>query len=144
MAFAPLGVGTWAWGDRSTWGMGGYDQDLNETSIREAWEASIERGVGFFDTAEVYGSGESERIIGRLLADTSDDDRSKVVLATKFWPAPWRLRVGAAMDRSLTASLVPDPRADQPAIGHSDRRCSRRARPFWPRERRWCVQLFDP
>ena len=105
MAFAPLGVGTWAWGDRSTWGMGGYDQDLNETSIHEAWEASIERGVGFFDTAEVYGSGESERIIGRLLADPSDDDRSKVVLATKFWPAPWRLRVGAAMDRSLTASL---------------------------------------
>ena len=105
MAFAPLGVGTWAWGDRSTWGMGGYDQDLNETSIREAWEASIERGVGLFDTAEVYGSGESERIIGRLLADTSDDDRSKVVLATKFWPAPWRRRVGAAMNRSLTASL---------------------------------------
>ena len=26
VAIPPLGVGTWAWGDKSTWGMGGYDQ----------------------------------------------------------------------------------------------------------------------
>ena len=32
---APLGLGTWAWGDRATWGMGGYDADLTE----ERWEA---------------------------------------------------------------------------------------------------------
>ena len=41
---------------------------LTESSIHEAWEASIEAGVVLFDTAEVYGGGESERIIGRLLA----------------------------------------------------------------------------
>ena len=32
-----LGVGTWAWGDKSTWGMGGYDSSLTEDTIREAW-----------------------------------------------------------------------------------------------------------
>src|SRR5215213_8640515 len=86
----PLGVGTWAWGDKSTWGMGGYDNDLSERTIREAWEASLDAGVTFFDTAEVYGNGESERIIGRLLTD--DPDRgAKVQIATKFMPMPYKL-----------------------------------------------------
>ena len=83
----PLGVGTWAWGDSSTWGMGTYDTDLTRDSIRGAWDASIDAGVTLFDTAEVYGGGESERIIGSLLA--ADPDRAgRVVLATKFMPSP--------------------------------------------------------
>ncbi|HKY17232.1 MAG TPA: aldo/keto reductase [Microthrixaceae bacterium] len=102
--FAPLGVGTWAWGDRATWGMGGYDTDLDEASIRGAWEASLDAGVTFFDTAEVYGSGESERIIGRLLAD-DPAVRPRVVLATKFMPSPWKLDVGRALRTSLLASI---------------------------------------
>ena len=99
-----LGVGTWAWGDRSTWGMGGYDTDLTRDTIREAWEASIDSGVTLFDTAEVYGGGESERIIGSLLA--SDPGRAaSVVVATKFMPSPWKLQVRSALLRSLRASL---------------------------------------
>ena len=57
VALPRLGVGTWAWGDKGTWGMGGYDADLTLASIRDAWEASIAGGAGFFDTAEVYGGG---------------------------------------------------------------------------------------
>ncbi|HLH28795.1 MAG TPA: aldo/keto reductase [Acidimicrobiales bacterium] len=99
-----LGVGTWAWGDRSTWGMGGYDRSFGEETIREAWEASIDAGVTLFDTAEVYGGGESERIIGRLLA--ADPDRAKrAVLATKFMPYPWKLNMRGALRSSLRASL---------------------------------------
>ena len=63
-----MGVGTWAWGDRATWGMGGYDAALTNVTIEEAWQASIDAGITFFDTAEAYGRGESERIIGSLLA----------------------------------------------------------------------------
>ena len=92
----PLGVGTWAWGDKGTWGMGGYDQSLTESTIREAWEASIEAGVVLFDTAEVYGRGESERIIGRLLA-ADPGVRNRVVIATKFMPSPWKVNVRAAL-----------------------------------------------
>ncbi len=100
----PLGVGTWAWGDKSTWGMGSYDASLTESTIGEAWDASIEAGVTLFDTAEVYGSGESERIIGRLLA--GDPDRAgRVVLATKFMPSPWKLDVHRSLLSSLRASL---------------------------------------
>jgi aryl-alcohol dehydrogenase-like predicted oxidoreductase len=100
----PLGVGTWAWGDRSTWGMGGYDADLTRDSIREAWDASIDAGVTLFDTAEVYGGGESERIIGGLVVD--DPVRAgRVVVATKFMPSPWKLRVEHSLLKSLRASL---------------------------------------
>jgi aryl-alcohol dehydrogenase-like predicted oxidoreductase len=103
-AFAPIGVGCWAWGDKSTWGMGGYDSNLTEATIAEAFEASIEAGVTLFDTAEVYGGGESERIIGRLLA-SSGVDRDRVVLATKFMPSPWKLGVKGALRSALEASL---------------------------------------
>ena len=99
-----LGVGTWAWGDKSVWGMGGYDSGLTRDTIAEAWAASIDAGVTFFDTAEVYGGGESERIIGALLA--GDGERAaKVQIATKFMPYPWKVDVRRALRRSLEASL---------------------------------------
>jgi aryl-alcohol dehydrogenase-like predicted oxidoreductase len=104
VAIPPLGVGTWAWGDRSTWGMGGYDASLTEDTIRDAWQASIDAGVVLFDTAEVYGRGESERIIGRLLAE--DPTRAeRVVIATKFMPSPHKLDVRRALLAALRASL---------------------------------------
>ena len=99
-----LGVGTWAWGDSSTWGMGSYDTDLTRDSIREAWDASVDAGASFFDSAEVYGGGESERIIGKLLAD--DPKRATgSVIATKFMPSPWKINVRSALLASLRASL---------------------------------------
>lgn len=99
-----LGVGTWAWGDTKTWGYGTYDTSLTADTIREAWAASIDAGATFFDTAEVYGDGESERIIGGLLA--GDPERAaKVQLATKFMPLPWKLNVETALVKSLRASL---------------------------------------
>jgi len=48
-----MGTGTWAWGDGSVWGYGGYDKGLNDDSIREAWRECLGGGVTFFDTAEV-------------------------------------------------------------------------------------------
>ncbi len=104
VAIPPLGVGTWAWGDKGVWGMGGYDQSLTESTIRDAWEASIEAGVVLFDTAEVYGRGESERIIGRLLA-ADPSVRGRVVLATKFMPSPWKLNVQSALVAAARQSL---------------------------------------
>jgi len=100
----PLGVGTWAWGDKGVWGMGGYDSKLTEQTITEAWEASISAGVTLFDTAEVYGDGESERIIGTLLA-RDPARRSSLVLATKFMPLPQKLNVKGALRASLLASI---------------------------------------
>jgi aryl-alcohol dehydrogenase-like predicted oxidoreductase len=84
--------------------MGGYDANLTQASIRDAWDGSLDAGVTFFDTAEIYGGGESERIIGSLLAD--DPDRAgRAVIATKFMPSPWKLDVHRALFKSLRASL---------------------------------------
>ena len=99
-----MGLGTWAWGDRSTWGMDGYDPSYGFDTIRGAYERAIAAGVTLLDTAEVYGNGESERIIGRLLReDTANRDR--VVVATKFMPFPWRVPLARALMKSLRASL---------------------------------------
>jgi aryl-alcohol dehydrogenase-like predicted oxidoreductase len=103
VSIPPLGVGTWAWGDKGTWGMGGYDSSYSEETIRDAWRACIEAGVVFFDTAEIYGGGESERIIGRLLA-ADPLAREKVVIATKFMPSPWKLAVTPALVGAARAS----------------------------------------
>ena len=128
MSIPPLGVGTWAWGDESTWGMGGYDTTLTDgLDPRGVGSASIEAGVVLFDTAEVYGKGESERIIGRLLAE-DPGVRSRVVIASKFMPMPAEaqrrarrcappLRGVARAARHRRHRPLPDPRSDLAAVG---------------------------
>ena len=92
-----LGVGAWAWGDRRFWN---YGQGYNEADIRGAFDASLAGGVNFIDTAEVYGSGASERFLGSFLPGAS----SPVVVATKFFPFPWRLSKTSLL-RALRGSL---------------------------------------
>lgn len=92
-----LGVGTWSWGDKLFWGYGG-DYDAND--VRKAFEATLEAGVNFFDTAEVYGLGESESLLGRFMQQTSQP----VEIATKYAPWPWRLTAQSVSD-AITDSL---------------------------------------
>ncbi|MEG3438636.1 aldo/keto reductase [Pannus brasiliensis CCIBt3594] len=92
-----LGIGTWAWGDKLFWN---YGQEYGEKQVEEAFFASIESGITFFDTAEVYGLGESERLLGRFLKRTE----VPVDIATKFAPVPWRFGADA-VHNSVTESL---------------------------------------
>ena len=97
-----IGVGAWAWGDRFFWNYGG---SFNDDDIEAAFRASLEAGVNFFDTAEVYGQGRSEQILGKLMKNT---ERS-VLVATKFFPYPWRLSkfsLRKALQNSLTRLQV--------------------------------------
>ncbi len=94
---SPLGIGTWAWGDRFFWN---YGSDYSAEDVRAAFVAAVETGINFFDTAEVYGMGRAERFLGELTAQTTEP----VVIATKFFPFPWRVR-RAAMKRALHLSL---------------------------------------
>ncbi len=93
-----LGVGTWAWGDRLFWG---YHQGYGEKEVQEAFNASLQAGLTFFDTAEVYGQGQSEKLLGKFIREAG----RPVVVATKFTPFPWRL-TGKALARALKASLA--------------------------------------
>jgi aryl-alcohol dehydrogenase-like predicted oxidoreductase len=84
--------------------MNDYDRSYGFETIREAYQRSIAAGVTLLDTAEMYGDGESERIIGRLLRE-DPAHRDRVVIATKFMPFPWRIPFAAALMRSVRASL---------------------------------------
>ena len=94
---SPLGVGTWQWGDRAIWGFG---SDYSRADCEAAYASSRAAGITFFDTAEVYGRGASETILGALV----QKDLAPVVVATKFAPLPGRLSV-ASVARALEASL---------------------------------------
>jgi len=98
-----LGVGTWAWGDNLFWG---YGDQYGEAELAQAFAAAIARGVTFFDTAEVYGLGESERLIGRFLKQYQQQHPEQAIqIATKYFPLPWRFSPSAVAD-ALTASLT--------------------------------------
>jgi aryl-alcohol dehydrogenase-like predicted oxidoreductase len=100
---APLGIGTWAWGDKFFWD---YGKTYGEAELTAAFEASIASGITLFDTAEVYGLGESERILGRLLKSTDQP----LYIATKYMPLPWRFGASAvvsAIDDSLKRLAIP-------------------------------------
>ncbi|MBM0740157.1 aldo/keto reductase [Phormidium sp. CLA17] len=92
-----IGIGAWSWGDSLFWS---YGKDYGADQVREAFHAAVESGITFFDTAEIYGLGESERLIGQFLKQTD----KPVQIATKYFPLPWRLNAQAVAD-TLTASL---------------------------------------
>lgn len=93
-----LGVGTWAWGDRLFWG---YGKDFDKADVEGAFRASAEAGLTLFDTAEVYGFGESERLLGEFCQTSA----TPVCLATKYFPFPWRWR-REDIHQALTESLA--------------------------------------
>lgn len=97
LSISRLGLGAWSWGDRLVWSFG---RTHNREDIQQAFYSSLEAGINFIDTAESYGSGYSERIIGELLPAAG----VPVVLATKFMPFPWRLRKHSML-KALQSSL---------------------------------------
>jgi aryl-alcohol dehydrogenase-like predicted oxidoreductase len=99
-----IAFGTWQLGGE--WGR--FDEDAAITAIRRAREL----GVNFFDTAQAYGFGVSERLLGEALGDELTRNRDQLVIATKGGlrrtdsgvvrdASPQWLRAG--VDASLTA-----------------------------------------
>jgi aryl-alcohol dehydrogenase-like predicted oxidoreductase len=80
-----MGVGAWSWGDRFYWG---YGRKFGRRDVGEAFHISLEAGLDFFDTAEAYGQGSSEIILGELEREAG----ARLIIASKFMPFPWRLR----------------------------------------------------
>jgi aryl-alcohol dehydrogenase-like predicted oxidoreductase len=94
--FPPLAVGTWAWGDRAYWG---YEERFGPGEVVDAFLAAIESGIDLFDTAEVYGHGRSEQILGYMARRCGKPVR----IATKFGLLPGRdaSHLSRALDNSL-------------------------------------------
>ncbi len=88
-----IGLGTWQFGSRE-WGYGdAYAGKEAQGIVRR----SIELGVTLFDTAEIYGFGRSERILGQALGS----HRDSVFLATKIFPV---LPVAPVVEQRAVAS----------------------------------------
>jgi aryl-alcohol dehydrogenase-like predicted oxidoreductase len=73
-----VGLGTWQFGSRE-WG---YGADYAAGPARDIVHRALDLGVTLFDTAEIYGFGRSERILGEALGDA----RGSVVVASKVFP----------------------------------------------------------
>jgi len=93
----PLCLGTWAWGDKLFWN---YGSDYSFEQLQAAFFAAIEAGTTFFDTAEIYGLGLSEKFLGQFKQQT----QQTVQIATKYGPLPWRFSAHSVSD-ALTTSL---------------------------------------
>ena len=92
-----MGLGAWQWGDRMIWQ---YGQGYGDKEVHEAFKLSVEEGIRFVDTAEAYGNGMSERLLGKFLTETEQP----VLIATKYLPFPWRI-LRSSIPRALKNSL---------------------------------------
>ena len=97
IAISPMGTGTWAWGDSVMWG---YGRGYADADVRAAFDASVAAGINFFDTAEIYGLGRSEKLLGQFIRESGQS----FVVATKFMPFPFWLTKNA-LRRALRNSL---------------------------------------
>ncbi|MGO2668634.1 MAG: aldo/keto reductase, partial [Microbacterium gubbeenense] len=72
-----VGLGTWQLG--ADWG------NVNELDALDVIDAAVDHGVTFFDTADVYGDGRSERLVGQMRQRTvgAEDPSAPLFVATK-------------------------------------------------------------
>ncbi len=77
VSVSEIGIGTWQLGGQ--WG-----QEVSEAQALETLAAAYDSGVTFFDTADIYGLGRSETLIGKFLKQT----RAKLFIATKLGRSP--------------------------------------------------------
>jgi len=89
-----IGLGTWQYS--SGWGYG--EEYTKEDAIRIIHQA-IDSGINLIDTAEAYGFGESERVIGEAIKGYERED---IIITTKFFPMALR---SSAVERALKKSL---------------------------------------
>lgn len=91
-----LGIGVMSWG----FGILGYGKTHNHDDVEAAYRACLDAGFNFLDTAEGYGGGESERLVGEF----RQKDGRPIIVASKFGPRPGRSSAGD-LRKALDASL---------------------------------------
>lgn len=91
---SPIAFGTWQLGGE--WG--GFDERRAIDAIR----CALDLGVNFFDTAQAYGFGASERLLGRALEDELRRSRDEIVIATKGGLRP----VDAGVERDSSPDWI--------------------------------------
>ncbi|KAF2024501.1 Aldo/keto reductase [Setomelanomma holmii] len=97
----PVAIGAWSWGDKATW----HYSPEELPAIEAAWKQCVNASINFIDTAQVYGTGESEVICGKLVANMP---RDSYIMQTKYYVIPQMKDIfhpGSAPRRKLETSL---------------------------------------
>jgi pyridoxine 4-dehydrogenase len=82
----PMGLGCWAWGDSLFWGY----NPKNDGDLKTVFDYVVENySPVLIDTAEIYGFGRSESLLGQFSVDVPDD---RIVVASKFAALPFRTK----------------------------------------------------
>ncbi len=84
LTICPLGLGTWQF-SKGTGMVGKFWGALDDALTEEIIKTSLDGGINWFDTAEVYGGGESEKILAKAL-DNIGVTQEEARIATKWWP----------------------------------------------------------
>lgn len=81
---SPLGLGCWQF-SKGNGLVGKFWPVLEEAEIKQIIKISLEGGINWFDTAEAYGWGESEKALDQALKEVGEPANNALV-ATKWWP----------------------------------------------------------
>src|SRR5258708_21982411 len=102
-----IGLGAWQFGS-TEWG---YGAEYNNVAAGKIVRRALDLGVNLVDTAEFYGFGRSERIVGEAIGGRPNE----VFLATKIFPirppliTPWRARGSPRPRRRRPVHPYPPP-----------------------------------
>ena len=78
-----IALGTWAWGAGAFGGDAVFGSKTDVENLKPVFDAAMKVGLNLWDTATVYGMGESEKILGTFV---SGEKREAVEVSTKFTP----------------------------------------------------------
>ena len=78
-----IALGTWAWGAGAFGGDAVFGSKTDVENLKPVFDAAMKAGLNLWDTATVYGMGESEKILGTFVAGKKRED---VQILTKFTP----------------------------------------------------------
>lgn len=103
---SPIGLGCWQFSKGNGF-VGKFWPILSDDQIRETVDVSLKGGVNWFDTAEAYGWGESEKALNRALKSLGKQPKD-IIIATKWFPLLRRARsITQTIDERLMALDIP-------------------------------------
>lgn len=101
MEKAKVALGTWAWGSGAFGGDKVFGNNAGEDDLRKVFEAGLDAGLNLWDTATVYGMGESDRILGKCI---EGHKREEIIVSTKFTPQIAEI-YGNSMEKMAETSM---------------------------------------
>lgn len=98
VALPPCMIGTWAWGKGANGSEIVFGKSYDKTVLQETFTKAVENGFTFWDTAEIYGMGNSEKLLGEFAKEIDN-----ICISTKYFPKK-KYKEGL-MEKSLCASM---------------------------------------